>query len=594
MPPRAGHVDLTDTVIEGDCNLGELVVTGVAAFRGTTFRGHVNLYRAVFRGGTTFRDSTFAESADFAKAAFSLAWFSGARFAGGADFSEATWTEEAVFEGVRFEQFADFAGARCTAASFAGATFAAGASFYETTFDGVTFESAEFDGEASFERAEFAERCAFDSATFERGAHFERCRFGCRASFGDGAGFGGVAAFDEASFTATAWFVEAVFGGPASFARTKFSDLAVFADATFAANVSFSSADLAADLDLAGARVSGSTTFRRARFRDVRRVGPMVLDGELSLALATFDEIVRIEAIAPAITADGAVFRAGVDLLVRGAEITVEGADFGGASLISTLDAAVGDEPEATGAVRVRSLRNAKVARLTLSCVDLRACRFAGAHGLDGLRLDRVRLLRPPRRRRGIRWTQRDTILEEHLWRSAACHGSGWTGPVPNDDEAGPGDGAQLQPPQIASIYRSLRKAREDAKDEPGAADFYYGEMEMRRHSDDAAADGGPGSRLLLTLYWLVSGYGLRASRALTMLALTVAGMAALLAWWGFDPSRGYGSSLLFAVQSSIGLLRAPDAKLSAGGEVVQIALRIAGPLFFGLAVLALRSRVKR
>jgi hypothetical protein len=32
-------------------------------------------------------------------------------------------------------------------------------------------------------------------------------------------------------------------------------------------------------------------------------------------------------------------------------------------------------------------------------------------------------------------------------------------------------------------LYRALRKGREDAKDEPGAADFHYGEMEMRRHA---------------------------------------------------------------------------------------------------------------
>ena len=38
-----------------------------------------------------------------------------------------------------------------------------------------------------------------------------------------------------------------------------------------------------------------------------------------------------------------------------------------------------------------------------------------------------------------------------------------------------------LEPGQIAGLYRALRKGHEDAKDEPGAADFYYGEMEMRR-----------------------------------------------------------------------------------------------------------------
>lgn len=31
-------------------------------------------------------------------------------------------------------------------------------------------------------------------------------------------------------------------------------------------------------------------------------------------------------------------------------------------------------------------------------------------------------------------------------------------------------------------VYRVLRKAFEDGKDEPVAADFYCGEMEMRRH----------------------------------------------------------------------------------------------------------------
>jgi hypothetical protein len=36
---------------------------------------------------------------------------------------------------------------------------------------------------------------------------------------------------------------------------------------------------------------------------------------------------------------------------------------------------------------------------------------------------------------------------------------------------------------RLSVIYRSLRKSLEDAKNEPGAADFYYGEMEARRRS---------------------------------------------------------------------------------------------------------------
>jgi hypothetical protein len=37
-----------------------------------------------------------------------------------------------------------------------------------------------------------------------------------------------------------------------------------------------------------------------------------------------------------------------------------------------------------------------------------------------------------------------------------------------------------------------------------------------------------------------------------------------------------------------------PDAGLSASGEIVQIALRMLGPLLFGLTLLAIRARVKR
>ena len=153
-------------------------------------------------------------------------------------------------------------------------------------------------------------------------------------------------------------------------------------------------------------------------------------------------------------------------------------------------------------------------------------------------------------------------------------------------------------------MYRALRKGREDNKDEPGAADFYYGEMEMRRRSVEsrsadadrsAAREIARAERCVLWLYWLVSGYGLRASQAVLAFIATVVVGGAALDLWGFRPDRGFGRSLLFALESSISLVRSPEAiKLTAGGEVTQIALRLAGPLFFGLVLLSLRGRVKR
>jgi hypothetical protein len=173
-------------------------------------------------------------------------------------------------------------------------------------------------------------------------------------------------------------------------------------------------------------------------------------------------------------------------------------------------------------------------------------------------------------------------------------------------------------PSQIANLYRALRKSREDAKDEPGAADFYYGEMEMRRH----AARRLSVERAILTLYWAFSGYGLRAWRAAIGWALLVLIGAAMFAGFGFKPppspeivpvsvSLGRAvyekrdvprpsslqqvpEALAFSAESTVSLLRPPDRSLTLPGRWTQMALRVLGPVLFGLIVLSLRGRVKR
>jgi hypothetical protein len=69
---------------------------------------------------------------------------------------------------------------------------------------------------------------------------------------------------------------------------------------------------------------------------------------------------------------------------------------------------------------------------------------------------------------------------------------------------------------------------------------FYYGEMEMRRHAHrgrTAGASRGRVERAVLTGYWLVSGYGLRAWRALAALAVVLVTFAGLLVWDGYPPA---------------------------------------------------------
>jgi hypothetical protein len=299
---------------------------------------------------------------------------------------------------------------------------------------------------------------------------------------------------------------------------------------------------------------------------------------------------------------DRVVFRSGADLFVAGAAVSLEDADFAAPSLIAPL--ILRGKPPSDSPARLVSMRRAKVAHLAVADLDLRACRFAGAHGLDGLRLERTRFVRPPTNT-GLRWrwSTRQTVAEEHVWRHAAGHGPGWYDDDALKLPAWLADAVEPPAPdEIASTYRSLRKGREDAKNEPGAADFYYGEMEMRRqggpratHDPSDPPRAAPlGERWLLGLYWLVAGYGLRASRALIALALAIT-LAAIPLWlWGLRPDRSYGQAVLFAVQSSVSLLRAPQADLTTAGQVTEIVLRLAGPLFFGLALISVRGRVKR
>jgi hypothetical protein len=306
------------------------------------------------------------------------------------------------------------------------------------------------------------------------------------------------------------------------------------------------------------------------------------------------------------LSARATTFAAGALLRVRWAEVALDDADFARPSTLSGATTWRSDNDLPSVCLRdgrhikleprprLVTLRGAHIATLSLSNIDLRACRFFGAHGLESLSIE-TSCQRPHTPKNG-QYVNRETIAEEHVWR-------GWTDPATQAPEWLEGrDGTEpLQAAQIAALYRALRKAREDDKDEAGAGDLYYGEMEMRRRGKPSASPEwprGPGDVAILSIYWLLSGYGLRPVRALLALTVTLLAGAAVLSWWGFhdppDHPRGYGRSLLFAIESSLSVLRPPQTGLSAGGEVTQISLRLLGPLLLGLALLAVRARVKR
>ena len=383
---------------------------------------------------------------------------------------------------------------------------------------------------------------------------------------------------------------------------------------------SFTRATFGGRVDLEGATFEGDAGFREATFERARSFGPLVVLDSLALEEASFLQTAEIAVSARRLFLVGTSFPAGVGIRVRWADVVLDEAVFGAPSILSgappfdrldeeSLVQALAGNGEKTweavdedrlrleqgGRPRVASVRRANVGTLVLSDADLRGCRFVKAHNLDGLWLEGdVEFAHQPDL---WWWARRRVLAEEHQWRHT--HGSlraqeGWYGvhvrPPARFLRGDPEVENALDASSIAGIYRDLRKGREDSKDEPGAADFYYGEMEMRRFDTTKPR----AERLIIWLYWLVSGYGLRASRALLALAVTVLVFAVLLYAWGFPSQRSFLDALTFSAESTTSLFRPPERELTLAGEWLQIGLRLLGPLFFGLALLSLRGRVKR
>lgn len=181
------------------------------------------------------------------------------------------------------------------------------------------------------------------------------------------------------------------------------------------------------------------------------------------------------------------------------------------------------------------------------------------------------------------------------------------------------------RPRRRRPLYRQLRKAFEDGKNEPGAADFYYGECEMRRHDRTGTLKA---ERRLLWAYWLLSGYGLRAGRALGWLAAAMLATIVLLMAFGLPTSSpkqeatgtvpAGGGTVTFVIDkqdpknptgdrfttkrfdkalnvtlNSV-VFRSSGQDLTTTGTYIEMTSRILEPALLALAVLAIRGRIKR
>jgi uncharacterized protein YjbI with pentapeptide repeats len=518
-----------------------------------------------------------------------------------ADFRRCRFEPDASFTRVRFEGRTRFDAARFDGTNELGGPDEPNesADFTEARFDGaVWFEAARFAGEARFAGASFAGATWFTSTRFRASGRFDDATFGADVSFHQ-AQFREDAHLSRARFTGDLSATEATVGQDAVFSEAAFDRATVFA----------------------GSRVGGIADFTRSAFTASRQLGPLAA-GRVLLGETVWHARARIQVVTTLVEGQGARFLDGVHIEVdRGRAPSVglelDGADLTAPSIVGQGGpfaglrvGAGGDGDAETDLPQLLSLRGADVAGLALSRVDLGRCLFDGAHNLDRLRTDAVRFAVPPPGRR----TRRDVIAEERLWRAAHALGARsrdrWAPDiVPGPERTEP---AVLRADQVAALYRSLRRGREALKDEPGAADLYYGEMEMRRQATSPRHPRGEqgsgrsrpataaGEHLILTLYWLTSGYGLRAWRALAALSALVVAAGFVLTAWGLHDSgppaerATLADALLISARAATAVLAGPDARLTAFGEWLQIGLRLLGPALLGLALLAIRGRVRR
>jgi hypothetical protein len=414
----------------------------------------------------------------------------------------------------------------------------------------------------------------------------------------------------------------------------------------FSNGVKFVRTEFRSESVLSTAQTEGEITLDHVLFSGARSFGPIVAE-HIEIKHCKFDRQCDVRVISNSLNMTKSDFVHGCNLNVYSAAMNIVDVSFGDVTLISTT--AVSDvDPlrewiapgeglkDVTSTVlslhaerrpaSLLYLSQVDVGNLTLSGVNLSNCRISNVHNLDKLNLEDVNFLPAPKHewdyglaRSHWRNSRRQVLFDEAVWRQARHPKSHWKTYL---SKVAPGtDKLQLKPNSpdyTAGLYRRLRKAREDSKDEPGAADFYYGEMEMRRHSEG----NGFGARLLMTLYWALSGYGLRATRSMVALLLVLTlGVIGFLTF-GFDHATsesyvfvwdnarsspayehvttpgekpGLSAAISYTIESATSLIRSPQSlPLTDSGTALEVFLRIIGPTLLGLTILALRNRVKR
>lgn len=309
----------------------------------------------------------------------------------------------------------------------------------------------------------------------------------------------------------------------------------------------------------------------------------------LDLQDAIFDSHIYVNAVCEDINLLGVELRKGGAFDVQAKTICLSQIRTGGSLKIR-------GKPGSTQ-TEIIDLTNADVNHMSLTNVNLRRCSFYGAHGLSSIELDPSVSLATTRFPLG----KRRYIADELAWRRSRPRwlSLGW-----QIDDTFVGQSAPPQkkwPPkrivvlkprsalEVATTYRDIRRSFESRSDMSGAADFYYGEMEMRRHWARFA------EKEMLTIYKYISGYGLKPLNAFAGWTLAIVTATSLIhsnsLLGEFTP---IGESLIFTIRASIPGIQTIPKDLTTSLLAIETALRIWGTFTGAMFVLAIRNRLLR
>jgi len=424
---------------------------------------------------------------------------------------------------------------------------------------------------------------------------FSGATFGPETSFAN-ATFGDYASFDDTTWHGEADFSRVSFGRSAQFARLRPLGHVLFQDGSFGDRLFVSIAKRGPRANDGGPH---KLDFRSAVIGDSAQIWVEEHRMELGLVEATIGSWSTVTWVGSPgwISADLEVAHVG-----QGVQLHCVGGSV-------SMPRIRGESLRVTGTAQLTSLRNAHLGELELAGIDLTQCHWGGAS------IDKLRIGGGTRfaRRRVLPFgpsPSRSVLREDHWSIKGPRLRRGAEEPEP----------PEVPIAEVEDRYRSIRGSLEQGGNGAAGNDFYYAEMQLRRlnrrFSNEHLVFPSVQGAVLLA-YWWVSGYGLRAWRAVGALVVVLlvaaflysaGGMATIVSADAATSARTdagtsqpatarpltLGEGLVVAGQQGLSLHTRPGVELNASADAIGLALRLLVPLFLVLAALAVRNRISR